>query len=335
MMETAAKPWITAGLALTSASMIAVAPVAPQLSAVHLGQIDSTTAAVELAGVITDWVDAFGASADAIATFATGFPGQLMGVGQDLITAPGQFPSISVDFLNSLVGPSTNLEDMPSLFSSAMGPLVVAMGQTLPAPLGDGGSTDPGLFIQGMAGVNLLLQAVLGPDNVTLGMPGALPSIADWVEGFPGQLLSVGQAALADPTDIPGLMTYLLGSVAAPSPDLIGTPSLFTSLMGPLTVATTQLLPGPLGGLPEWAGGEGPGLFMAGMIGINEVMKEAFSLLPDPVAPAAALGSLADIPGDLFAGLEGFGTNLADLLGGVPLIGDALQWIVDALLGVL
>jgi len=313
-MDNALRPYLTAGIAVLGAGAIAVTPVAPQISAMQHGQGDAIAASVELtSGVVDTWIDAFEGSAGFFRQFLADFPGQVL--------ASGQLPSITVDLLGQLVGTPDVFNSPPSLFSGVVGPLIVALGQTLPAPLGAGDGGD-GLFINAMGGVNALLQSFWATGSGLNDLGSLIPNVADWVEAAPGQLLSAAATGIAHPDDIPGLATYLLHSVFGGSPDLVQTPSLISSMTGPLTVALTEVLPAPLGGED--------GLFLGGMLGINSVIEKTFDLLPAAVSPIG-LSDLTSLPTD-FLSFGELGTNIGDLLGNIPLVGDAFDWLIGAIM---
>lgn len=333
-MQHTLRPSTVTGMAFAATSIIAVAPIAGQLPNIQTDRVSPIAAAVELtSGVVDTWVDAVGGSAAFLGGFATAAPGGLLAAGQSLVDAPGHFPTVAVDLLGGLIG-IPDLNNQPaSLFSGAAGPLFMALAQTLPAPLGASGQ-DLGLFMEGMAGVNLLLRSLWGSgdgivDQSTGHVLGSfVPNLAAGVEAAPGQLLSAVASAITNPEDIPGLFTHMLGWAFAPSPDLIGTPSLLSQLAGPPVVALTQLLPEPLGGVD--------GLFLEGFKGINDLMTKAFDLLPTAVTPSIiGLDDLVSLPGSLSSSLSDLGTDIGNLLGGIPLVGDAFQWILDALMGLL
>lgn len=327
MQQVLRSPVMTS-MAVAGAGLIAIVPSAAQLPGIQIDKAGPITTAVELTSGIADtWVDAFGESAAFLGHFAANAPENLLAAGQGLIHAPGQLPSLTVDFLGGLIGTPDVFNAPPSLISGVSGPFFVAFGQTLPAPFGASASGS-GLFIDAMANVNAVLQSLWATGEGLNGIGSFVPNLAAGIEAAPGQLLSVAAAAAAHPEDIPGLFTYLLGSAFAPSPDLIQTPSLLSQLVGPPTVALQHVLPTPIGGET--------GLFMQGMVGINELLTKAFELLPNPEVPAIiSLSDLVSLPDGLSSGLGDLATNIGDLLGNIPVIGDAFQWIIDALMGLL
>lgn len=85
-MQSALRSPASVSVAFTGAGLIAIAPLASQISNVQISQSNAIATAVELSSSVTDaaedWITAFGASAENLGGFVLGFPGQLASMGQ-------------------------------------------------------------------------------------------------------------------------------------------------------------------------------------------------------------------------------------------------------------
>ena len=135
------------------------------------------------------------------------------------------------------------------------------------------------------------------------GSPPLLPTtgLAGWLGFTPTVLLATLQAAVDDPSNIPGLASYLVYSVLGPPstlfppplgaippfPDFPGFPglpypfgsySLFVTTFAPIIAGLEAVLPAPLADA-----------LASVSLALNDVLGKALGILPDPINPFVAL----------------------------------------------
>lgn len=122
----------------------------------------------------------------AIASWVEDFPGSLLNTGAAAFQDPSDIPGLLSNLLYDLIGPSTNGNDMPSLITSATGPVVKTLVTLLPAPLGPTGEldnlTEAGLILSSVSRLNSFLTEALS----------VLPAPVEPASAITGQIGDLG-----------------------------------------------------------------------------------------------------------------------------------------------
>lgn len=298
-MENALVPYMTAGIAVLGAGAIAVTPIAPALPDI---QIPS----VQLTGTISDLLDDIGIGGFSSALDV--YP-NLIGTAFDNVTDIGAewlahpFPilgavlSNQVETLLGIAGHPSEIFAVPAGMVENLGHVVGRLG--------------------GFVGGTGFQDMMLGPlasawESLGLGGGIAPTSLAD-VVALPSTFLN----AFLNGGDHgwPGLLTSATSAM--------GAPGVIDGLLNFVPQNVAEALSG--GGLP----------------GLDDVFS-GLSGLPDALANGT-LGSLdfssfvaglQAVPGHLLDGIQHLGTNIGDLLGNLPLVGDAFNWLIAAIMAV-
>lgn len=325
-MQLALRPYVTTGVAIVGASVLVVAPLHPPLPDVQIPAYSTT--AVAPAALVSDLLADFntatvagGNAAQILINTAAGLPLGLSLAAQAIIDDPSVTPDVLNFLINSFLSP------VPSPFipggsvflqfgTEVIGPLVsllppqlqVLVGGALAdigAAIAEGLSYLPGDLATGalaIGGAAASLPAPilnLGLDIATIGgalgasIGGSLatgPGIAGFIGAAPAGLLAILESAIDDPSDIPGLLSFVAYSLVSPVSPAFPLPniSLFTTAVGPIIVALAQVLPPPLG-----VGPTDPGLILTGAGVLGEVITKLLALLPTPIPPSIPDPTLA------------------------------------------
>lgn len=342
MQSLSTRPWITSGIAVVGASLIAVAPVAPTPTTTDLHLPDVQLTAFDPFGA---WIDVFNtssANAEALAdTFfvAPGAVGQQILVNQvgylgDILNNPGSILDVFSDirdnignvFTNTtLLGAEFDLEDWSTLAPLAQANDLMHSVMALAFPDIMGGDLDPETLAIVTEALNFLASPLTGALIGALGpVLSPLVEFGNVVGDIVADLDEDPSAALQDLFDLPARvigsffngseldLSFLIPLIddAGILPEGITIDALGLSLGGLLTPGQTIL---PIGADVEETVDLGENLFIGGSLwNALSLSVIGIDIVGNAVGP---LGSLVALP-QIIAGAIGWegGTNpLADL----------------------
>lgn len=297
-MQLSLKPYVTNGLVIAGAAVIVAAPIAvsPPDSPRPLA-VAERAIAVEPTALVNDLLNGF-----ANLTYATGetianalsFVGDEPNFAARWVQALVQNPELAASIASAVI--TAELLD----FVGIPDPLITIVGGQLPPQLGQLISQayvnllnfiDPGrlggLLPDRTDGTNAINSAVLPPliDNLTTGFAQVFSSVGLSIWGgllFAGQtpntLLSVVQSAVSDPSDIPGLASFLAYSVINPFSNPAPIDSIYSLAIEPLIDGAIAIAPPPFGGAA--------GLVAAVKNSLDNALTAILDALPAPVIPS-------------------------------------------------
>jgi hypothetical protein len=174
----------------------------------------------------------------------------------------------------------------------------------------------------------------------------SLPGIAGWFGRQPIIVLATLQAAIADPSAIPGLLSYLTYNLlAAPSPVFLpefdgptalgfpslpfpyGSTSLFTAGFAPIALALGEVLPAPLAHAFEALSGV-LGDAIAGALGLLPTPNNPF--VPGPSLVAAKFGIVQTAAPKPQTPVEALETSVKVLLGSIEALPRGIEDLATA-----
>lgn len=342
-MDVQLKSYMTTGVAIVGAGIIAVTPITalPPDTMVRAAAPPAVSLEVEPAGVVEDLLaniallgSAGGMAADVILSGIGAVPRYLVTAVAAGIADPSAIPSLLSALVHLAFAPPG--VDSPTSFIKQLTPHLALATSVLPEPLRD-------LANQVSGQINELIASFLGflPDP-TAGfaalvpgapLPGLIGDIVGGIEtlaealgasvsntltalgGMPAMLAATFGAAIENPSDIPGLLSYLVSGVFAP------TGSLIAGLINPLVDAAAGV---PLvGGLIEGA----RDVFF-------DVVSTVLGVLPDPIDPFIPSPPPQEMDGMALlaapATFDGLLPGIGDIGGLLPGIGD-IEEVIEAM----
>lgn len=255
-MDLALRPYVTTGLAIVGAAVVAAAPVTAPVAQVAP---PARTVAVAPTSLITDFLGKVGESVYAagesvrVATDAViGLPFDVTLLAGLAVHDPALAQSLGSFLVHHYLDPdSFAFTSTVWLFRTRV---IEPLAALLPAPLGPS-SADPGLVLDLVATVTAPLAGVLAalpdpgaghsaydtalwetvPGRLLMAVRQALVApvfslvnAVEWLGAAPEQVAKLIETAIASPADIPGLLSQAVHSIADPN-----TASLIGLLMQP------------------------------------------------------------------------------------------------------
>lgn len=290
----------------------------------------------QFTGDFAEVVNALGQSARNAFSWVGGVPGSVEALAQLVAQNPDQLPGALGDFVRSVFAlpdfaPNLRLALMRrSLLGGIVEPIVTALDDVLPAPLGSTEETR-GLVLQAAAAVADVVNTALdrlpttvenyddgamlasrvsdAPDPVTeltdaihlvvSGLGNSAGGVLTFLGSVPGQLLYLANAVAQDPTRLPNALSSIAyGLLAIPDNQKFAEMLLMKRVpISLLDAAVTPLarnleqLPAPIGNTRE---GE-PGAVALGVDALTASVNGALRSLPSPLRAAAEQRAVAGI----------------------------------------
>jgi hypothetical protein len=270
-------------------------------------------------------VGGIGQSAASVSQWIGGAPAGVIRLIEAVIANPAVLPNVISSLLHSVfempdATSETKIVAMRqlSLLASVVVPIVDALDQTLPAPLGTGDRT-PGLIATGAQLVYRVINGALaflppvyrdvqpefGPaarqpspldqftadfNDVVSALGDSAQGVINWFGAVPGRMMQLASAVFADPTRLlNAISTVVYSLVGLPDvrkvteaisidPGVRAPASLLGAAITPILRSLDRVLPAPFGSVDET-----PGLIVDFTRGLAVAINSGLRLLPPPI----------------------------------------------------
>lgn len=305
-MHTALRPYVTSGVALVGASVIAATPILA--TPLPDGFPAPSTVAVQPTSLVSDFLDNIGNVIGAASGAVEGTIGTAVTLPVDVALLAG-FVLQNPQQLPNLVSFLATTYITPANIDTFIQTVVRPLAEQLASPLGPT-ATDPGLILtaanEAKEWIASMLAKLPDPGPVLDAYVASLQSpivtlfrlaaaavlapvtsfadVATHVAKLPAQLVHTFEAAVANPASIPGLFSGLVYSLVNPQ---LGSGSLLSEVIGPFIQAADQLIRLP---------GSSTGLIGQAYQVFANVASTVLGVLPAPIMPTATAAAAAAAP---------------------------------------
>ncbi|TFV55508.1 hypothetical protein E4P42_22540 [Mycobacterium sp. PS03-16] len=331
-MIASLKPYVTTGVAIVGASVIAVAPLSPVTDDIRI-HASTVSMDVQQAGLVEDLLTGISTVSSVTGNVIETLIDEVGDLPLNVVTAiaaaienPELLPELLSALTYRILSPTT-----PGSFAGQLAQAIVPLTSLLPPDaqaaaleaLGDLNAAIGELLDvlpNPTAGFIALQTALMdlpefiyavpaGIGSVVSGFGASISGAFDYFGGLPGLGALLVQAAIENPGDIPNLFSAAIYSVFNPF-----APSLYSLTVSPIVNGFANAFGGPIGGLID-----------VGQDFVNDVIAEALSILPIPYFPSMnlrqmstlAAGAAPAVPdADLEQVVEAFGTAAEAFLAG-------------------